>query len=136
MKSIDWFAVQYVVSERRPLHWLRPVEKRMIVRRLSERMLTVSDRDHYHCTVGKMTAAQVADLLGIDPRSVQRILAELPKADKRECPRCSEDMWVVDGIVEPHPTVFNEECSMTGQRVRRGLAGIRPDLYQWAEVAV
>jgi len=42
---------------------------------------------------------------------------------------------VIGSEVEPHPDRLFEECPMSYSQTRRGLAAIRPDLYQWVEVS-
>lgn len=126
-KDIDWYAVNTVCSERIPMRHLKSDEKRMVVRRLIEKMRRTSETNDR-----SMTAEFVANLLGTTTRSIERYIAELPAADKRTCPVCREDMWVIGSEVEPHPTRLLEECPMSYSHTRRGLASIRPDLYQWA----
>lgn len=128
---IDWYAVHTVCSERIPMRHLKPAEKRMVMRRLADKMNHVSGRN-----ASVMTSEYVANLLGTTARSVERMKAELVPADKRVCPVCRETMWVrPDGEVEPHPTPIFEECPMSYSYTRKGLAAIRPDLYQWLEVS-
>jgi len=131
MKDIDWYAVHTVCSERIAMHHLKPDEKRMVVRRLLDKMRRKSSTNDV-----AMTAEYVAGLLGTTARSIERYIAELPSADKRICPVCREDMWVIGSEVEPHPTRLFEECPMSYSLTRRGLAAIRPDLYQWADQVV
>ena len=117
---------------------LTPTEKRMVLRRLSERMLHSDDWHYSKATVAKLTCNMVAEWLSTTPRSVQRTLSELPKADKDVCPVCKEPMWVVNDIVEAHPDRLMDTCVMTGRIFRtrkRGLALVRPDLYEWLEVS-
>lgn len=129
---IDWLAVHMVVTGT-PLK-LTPTERKMAMRRLSERLLTLADS--YMCPGNKLTADEVARRLQVTPRSVVRYNTELPRAEKRVCPVCREPMWVVDGVVEAHPDRLHIECPMTATRVRHGLAAIRPDLYAWADQGV
>lgn len=126
---IDWLAVNYVVSEGITMAHLTPAEKRMVMRRLADRMRT-SD------SFGVLTSVEVARRLGTTVRSVERMKAELPYGVQRQCPVCKQPMWVVDGLVEPHPTRMLEECPMSGRQALQGLAAVRPDLYRWLEVAV
>lgn len=127
--DIDWYAVNTVCNERIPMRHLRPAEKRMVVRRLAEKMTTRTVTSE-----GRLTADDVAQLLGTTTRSVERFKTQLRHADKRICPVCREPMWVVNGEVEPHPDRLMRECPMSYSQVQRGLAAIRPDLYRWAEV--
>ena len=117
---------------------LTPTEKRMVLRRLSERMLHLDDWHYATTTTVKLTTSTVAEWLSTTPRSVQRTLSELPKADKDVCPVCKETMWVVNDIVEAHPDRLMDTCVMTGRVFgtrKRGLALVRPDLYEWLEVS-
>lgn len=127
--DVDWQAVHWVVSEGTPLK-LHTNERRMAMRRLADKML--KNTDSIYCT-GKLTAFEVARRLQITDRSVIRYLAEMSPGEKRICPVCREDMWIVDGVVEEHPDRLFSECPMSGTQVRRGLAAIRPELYAWAE---
>lgn len=131
MTDIDWYAVHTVCSERVAMHHLKSDEKRMVVRRLLEKMRRTSARNDQ-----AVTADYVANLLGTTQRSIERYIAELPPADKRVCPVCREDMWVINGEVEPHPDRIFRECPMSYSQTRKGLAAIRPDLYRWVDEAV
>jgi hypothetical protein len=128
---IDWLAVHFVV-EGSALK-LRPDEKKMVMRRLESKVVTAQECQGGLVPPGKLTLAEVADRLQITDRSVSRFLAEMPCGEKKTCPVCHESMWVVSGVVEPHPTKLFEECPMSGREVRRGLAATRPDLYSWLE---
>jgi hypothetical protein len=130
---IDWLAVHFV-CEGTALK-LRADEKRMVVRRLEGKLLTKEESEGGYVPPGKLTLAQVADRMRTTDRSVSRFLAEMPAGTKRICPVCRELMWVVSGVVEPHPTSLFDECPMSGREVRRGLAATRPDLYAWLESA-
>ena len=130
MPDIDWFAVDTVVSGI-PMNHLTTAEKRMIVRRLLDKMQSTASM----YDIG-LTSEQVGRLLGCTSRTVERIKAELPPAEKRTCPKCGEPMWVVGTEVEPHGNRIFEECAMSYSQTRRGLAAIRPDLYRWADEAV
>lgn len=136
MSHIDWLAVNFVVRGERLK--LTPDEKHMAIRRLDERILTQNDcRNEFWsaATAAKLSAAQVAERMFISERSVCRLLAELPPADKRVCPVCREPMWVWrDGTVEAHPNRITEQCELSGHKLPqpvRGLAALRPDLYPW-----
>lgn len=131
MRDIDWLAVDMVVSGT-PLK-LHTAEKRMAMRRLGDKML--KNTDSPYCT-WKLTSYEVARRLQTTDRTIIRYLQEMPAGDKQACPVCHEPMWVVDGVVEPHPDRLFNECPMTNKQVRRGLAAIRPDLYAWAEQGV
>ena len=126
--AIDWLAVHWVVSEGTALK-LHTAERRMAMRRLADKMLKNTDSPYAQ----KLTAFEVARRLHITDRSVIRYLADMQPGEKRICPVCREDMWVVDGVVEAHPDRLFTECPMSGTQVRRGLAAIRPELYAWAE---
>lgn len=137
-RAIDWRAVEFVVQGSRLD--LTGDEKRMVVRRLSERILTRQD----YCddwwspsTAAKLTARDVADRLRTSERTVARLLADMPPATKRICPQCGEQMWVLDdsGIVEAHPDRFYDQCPNPDEPVRNGLAAQRPDLYRWLELS-
>jgi hypothetical protein len=110
----------------------------MVVRRLDDRMLDRNDGYWDRATLGKLTAAQVAERLCVSERSVQRLRDELPAATKSPCPVCHETMWILrdTNTVEDHPDRLYEQCPMSGQtlQVRTGLAAVRPDLYGWLEV--
>lgn len=127
MNDIDWLRVEMVCNGT-PLK-LTTDERRMVVRRLVDKMANSSS---IYAT--GLTAEEVGRRLGVTPRSVERFKAELPPADKRTCPVCKEPMWVIGSEVEPHPDRLFEECPMSYSQTRRGLAAIRPDLYQWVEV--
>jgi hypothetical protein len=65
---------------------------------------------------------------------VQRIRSGLPPAVQGECPVCREPVFIVAGVVEPHPDRLLEDCPMGGRAMPapvRGLAAIRRDLYLW-----
>ena len=131
MRDIDWQAVHWVVTEGCPLK-LHTAERRMAMRRLADKMLKNTDSPYAQ----KLTAYEVARRLQITDRSVIRYLAEMSPGEKKVCPVCREDMWVVDGVVEAHPDRLFTECPMTGTQIRRGLAAIRPELYAWADQGV
>jgi hypothetical protein len=128
---IDWLAVS-MVCEGTPLK-LTMMERRMAMRRLSERMLTRHDGPY---SAGKLSGEEVARRLQLDQRSVVRLNTNLRPATKTQCAVCREPMWVVNGVVEPHPDRLLNECPMSNQRTRSGLAAIRPDLYAWADEGV
>lgn len=112
MMTVDWFAVECVVSGTQLA--LNVPERRAVIRRLEHRMRLphVARWDAY----GTLTAEDVAERMYVTPRSIQRMKEELPEADKRRCPVCGEDMWVWhNGIVEPHPDGLNQECPMSGE---------------------
>lgn len=131
MTDIDWKAVYWACNGTRLK--LTADEKRMVIRRLDERMLNPDDWGWSRITGAKLTATTVAEWLVTTERSVVRFRVELPPAEKRRCPRCSETMWLLsDGIVEPHPDRYFDECEMSGKPLR-GLAAVRPDLYGWVD---
>ncbi len=130
---IDWLAVHFV-CEGSALK-LRADEKRMVVRRLERKICRQEETEGGYVPPGKLTLAQVAERMRITDRSVSRLLAEMPAGAPQRCPVCRERMWVVSGVVEPHPTSLFDECPMSGREVRRGLAATRPDLYAWLESA-
>lgn len=136
-RAIDWLAVDMVCQGVKMD--LTADEKRMVIRRLSAKMLTYREnRDDYWSpkTAAKITAGQVAERMHATERTVWRYHGQLPPAEQRDCPVCREPMWVrlCDNVVEPHPDRIFEQCPMSGERlgVLRGLASIRPDLYGWA----
>ena len=140
-RQIDWRAVEFVVDGARLE--LSPDEKRMVIRRLSHRMLDNDTRVTKYAywmqsNAAKLSAASVAERMGTSERTAQRIKDELRPAEKRVCPVCREPMWVYDdGTVEAHPNRLMEECELSGRQVPpppRGLAAIRPDLYGWLVV--
>jgi hypothetical protein len=94
MRDIDWQAVHWVVTEGCPLK-LHTAERRMAMRRLADKMLKNTDSPYAQ----KLTAYEVARRLQITDRSVIRYLAEMSPGEKKVCPVCREDMWVVDGVV-------------------------------------
>jgi hypothetical protein len=124
---IDWLRVDMVCNGT-PLK-LTPIEKRMVVRRLVDKMRINNKSMYGRC----LTSDEVARRLGVEPRSVERLKTELAPADKRTCPICREPMWVIGSEVEPHPDRLFNECPMSYSQTRRGLASIRPDLYAWAQ---
>lgn len=124
---VDWGAVEMVVSGASLA--LKPMEKKMAMRRLAERM-----RHDVSCYGRGIPAEEIARRLGCSERSVVRLAAGLPDADKTTCPVCHEPMWVVAGRVEAHPDRLAQECPMSDQLYGpQGLARVRPDLYQWLE---
>lgn len=133
MNDIDWLSVQMVVFEGKSLPLRTAADKRMAIRRLDDRMLSAGDWYWSSKTAAKLTAKQVAERMHTTERSVQRIQSELPPADRRVCSACGEPAWVYpNGIVEPHPTRMLDDCELSGKLwPLRGLAAIRPDLYQW-----
>jgi hypothetical protein len=137
-RQIDWLRVDWVCQG--TALPLTPGEKRMVVRRLSDRMLDRNDGYWDRGTIGKLTAAQVAERLCVSERSVQRLRDEMPAATKKPCPVCHETMWILrdTNTVEAHPDRLYEQCPMSGQTLhtRSGLAAVRPDLYGWLEVTV
>jgi shikimate 5-dehydrogenase len=129
MSDIDWLAVHFVVSGT-PMNHLTVPEKKAALRRLNEKL------NHTPSVYAPgLTTEEVARRLGITQRSVERHIAQLPAADKTVCRVCREPMWVVDGVVEPHPTRLLEECPMSNKQTLKGLAAVRPDLYRWLEAA-
>lgn len=136
MSDIDWLAVHHVCTGQR-MGQLTNDEKKAIVRRLAPRMLQA---DEWYCDGNKVNVWEVARRLNTTERTVQRIKASLPPADEDVCPVCQEQIWVVDGVVEEHPDTLITECPMSGRphpgyTRLRGLAALRPDLYQWLEVS-
>jgi hypothetical protein len=132
MMDIDWLAVD-MVCQGTPLA-LNPSEKKMVIRRLSHRMLSQGDWYWSQTTASKLTAAQVAERLQTTERSVQRMRDELPDGERQVCPVCRQDMWVVEGRVEAHPDSLFEQCPMSMEYLPapvRGLAALRPDLFAW-----
>ena len=126
MGDIDWLAVEMTVQGTRLA--LNRDEKLMAIRRLEHRMLAKGESDWL-----KLSAGQLAERLQICSRTVERLWAELPMANKVNCPVCREPMWAQldGGVVEPHPDRMYDECPMSGQQMLRGLAAVRPDLYGW-----
>lgn len=111
-ERIDWLAVEMVCGGQR-LRLRYPEERRAVVRHFDHRLLNLN-QNAVDIAPGVLTAAQVGELMGADPRSVVRIRKSLPPAVRRRCPDCGEPMWVCDdGTVEPHPTRFNETCRYT-----------------------
>ena len=125
MNDIDWLAVNWVVTEGKSLK-LTPAEKRAAIRRLDARMANTSSIYEDGIPIW-----DVARRLQVDKRSVTRLRADLPAAEQDTCPVCRQAMWVCGGVVEPHCDRLYEHCPYSGQRVRCGLAAMRPDLYQW-----
>ncbi|AXN43426.1 hypothetical protein MM1218R_01478 [Mycobacterium marinum] len=64
--DVDWLAVEWVVTERIRLP-INAAERREVVRRLA----------------GKLTSAEIGELLGIAKRSVDRILTSI-RNERRE----------------------------------------------------
>lgn len=126
MSGIDWLAVNFVVEGARLK--LRPAEKAAVMRRLAPKM-----QRHNEHHPGKLSTEEVAFRLRCSERDIERYLARLPLGEVRTCPVCREPMWVVGGVVEPHPDRLFAECPMSGREMRRGLAAVRPDLYEWLE---
>jgi hypothetical protein len=129
-KAIDWYAVDLVVGEGKSLKGLTTAEVRMVVRQLSDRMVN-RDESNHDLPLWRLTSTKVAELLHMSPDNIQKVRSRLPKATKHRCPECRGVMWVLDetGVVEEHGDAFHETCAMSGMK---GLATIRPDLYQWA----
>ena len=129
MTDIDWLAVWTVLTGTAVK--LTQAERKMVMRRLEERMLRPGESGW---RTNKLSASEVARRLGITERSVCRYLAELRAAEKSQCPVCRQDMWTYpDGWVEPHPDALLRECPMSSRPKMRGLAAVRPDLYGWVE---
>jgi len=129
--DIDWLLVDNVCRGIRYQFPLKPDEKRMVVRRLADKLLSHNDDG---VPPGKMSAHELAERLGVTGRSIERYKAALPPARKQTCPVCREPMWVLDnGVVEPHGDRIFQECVMSGRQVLRGLAAQRPDLYPWLQ---
>lgn len=126
MTDIDWLAVDMVCTGT-PLK-LRKAERVAAVRRMAERMLKPSEHDH---DGRKLSCTEVARRLQVDERSVLRYSSELPPGEKKRCPVCRQDMWVVFGAVEPHSNSIFQECVISGRQMLSGLAAERPDLYGW-----
>lgn len=124
--DIDWLAVDMVCTGT-PLK-LRKEERVAAVRRMSERMLKPSEHDY---DGRKLSCTEVARRLQVDERSVLRYTTELAPGEKKRCPVCRQDMWVVFGTVEPHSNSIFQECVMSGRQLLKGLASERPDLYRW-----
>lgn len=138
-REIDWLAVDMVVGGARMK--LTADEKRMVIRRLADRLLNNDEYKHDYwspATITKITAGKLAERMFLTERSVQRIKDDLRPAQKQVCPVCREPMWVYDdGTVEAHPDRLADDCEMTGRQLPqplRGLAALRPDLYPWLEV--
>lgn len=111
-RHIDWQAVTFTVSGTRMPN-LTPDERRMVVRRLKHRLETVSG-----CTLpplpGRLSTAMVAQRLGVTDRSVERVLADLGEAPKRDCPVCGTQMWLLpDSLVEAHPDSLLNQCPLS-----------------------
>jgi hypothetical protein len=127
-KDIDWLAVDMVCSGA-SMHHLTRAERKMVVRRLADRML------RHGCSpyaVG-LSTDDLANRLGVSGREVERLKAELPDAQRQTCPVCHEPMWVAAGVAEAHPDRLFSQCPMSGRQLRSGLAAIRPDLYGWLD---
>lgn len=133
MTDIDWTAVHMVVAEGVVMSHLKPAEKRMVIRRLADKMLKPGEP---WFGSGKLRSSEVARRLDTTIRSVERMKTDLPPGVKQTCPVCRQPMWVVCGEVEAHPTRLDEQCPMSGRQMLTGLAAVRPDLYRWMEVAV
>lgn len=131
MSDIDWYAVHCVVTEGIPLK-LHAEERRMVVRRLAERM--IGPAEHLHGN--KLSHEEIGRRLQCTSRTVLRDCNQLEPGIKQICPVCREDMWVVAGVIEAHADGCHIECPMTGRPGRRGLAAIRPDLYAWTDEEV
>lgn len=129
MSDIDWLAVE-MVCDGAALK-LTTAERRMVMRRLADKMARTSS-----VYDSGLTAEVVARRLGVTPRTVERLQAQLAPADKRTCPVCHQAMWVVGSEVEAHPDRLFKECPMSYSQTRKGLAAIRPDLYRWLDEAV
>lgn len=128
MTDIDWLAVEHVCSGYTMK--LTDEEQLVALRRLLPRMAAAGE---WTCYSQTLTTAEVARRMGIDERTLQRRKQILPDAEKRFCPVCRNDMWVLaDGTVEPHPAALQRECPMSGRTTLRGLAAYRPELYRWA----
>lgn len=131
MTDIDWYAVHCVVSEGIVLK-LHAEERKMVVRRLAERMISRNEHPHGN----KLSQEEIGRRLQCTSRTVLRDCADLEPGIKQTCPVCGEPMWVVRGVVEAHPDRCHIECPMSGRVGRRGLAALRPELYLWVEEGV
>lgn len=131
---IDWLDVEFV-CQGTTITGLTSLEQRMVVRRVRHRMRTLDDWWNSPATPTKLTAETLAQRMGTSERQIQRICADLPAGDRRRCPVCNQDMWLLtDGVVERHPDGLMRDCRMSGQLLH-GLAAARPDLYLWAVTA-
>ena len=129
MTDIDWMAVTWVCNGT-PLKLTRD-EKLMVIRRLADKMATSPSKYD-----DGLPIPEVARRLQITTRTVERLKSELSHADPMVCPVCREHVWVVAGTVESHPDALFNQCPMSGCPTRRGLAAIRPDLYQWLDEGI
>jgi len=149
-RAIDWQAVDYVVRGG-TLHGLTSAEVRMIARQVSDRMLDVGDSSK-HIPPGKLTATMMGERVGMSETGMQAVFRRLPEAERRRCPECRGDMWVLaNGVIEEHGDRYlQDSCTMSDRLadgtvalqpmprrllprrlLLRGLARMRPDLYRW-----
>lgn len=106
---IDWLAVEMVCNGT-PLRLRYAAEKRAVIRRLDDKLVTADEFDNY-TPPGKVTATDVARWLHTTERSVWRMRHNLPPAVKGRCPRCGEQVWVhLDGTIEAHPNPVWDTC--------------------------
>lgn len=126
MNDIDWLAVENVCMGYAMK--LNRDEQLMAIRRMSNRMPSPGEWD---CYGNFLSHAEVGRRMGVDERTVLRRKKTLPDAVKKKCPVCRNDMWVADGVVEPHPAEFYKQCPTSGCDELAGLAGVRPELYAW-----
>lgn len=103
--SVDWFAVDCVLNG--TTLPLTPDERRMVVRRMEHRLLVMG----HHDVPGMLTAAELGERMGCTARTVDRISATLPPADKMVCDVCRCDMWVLrNDVIEPHSDFIFKDC--------------------------
>ena len=131
MSDIDWQAVEWVCTDSSVRLRLNSDEKRAAIRRLLPRMLDNQDHTLY---ANKLSSADVARRMVTTERSIERYKAELAHATEMRCRVCHQQVLAINGRVSPHPdSRGTETCLMSGGETLRGLAAIRPDLYQWLE---
>jgi len=108
VSGIDWLAVEWVCHGASLA--LKADEKRMVIRRLSPRMLA-NNESWMEQSPHKLSAQTVAERLRTTDRTVQRIRDGLPPATRGRCPDCGEPVWVLtNGFIEPHSNNFYEDC--------------------------
>jgi hypothetical protein len=112
--EVDWLAIENVIlGFSAPLN---SAEKRLVVRRLAHRLMSITDNRSL-VPPGMITQAQLGKRMGVTSDAVTQILRRLPPATRRRCPDCRSAMWVFDasGVVEEHSNGFLDRCRMSGE---------------------
>ena len=113
----DYNAVDAVVLRGTSYRQLNTATRRLIIRRMSSRLLRNSD-NNVDVIPGFITAVDLGRRFGVSGEAINATLNRLPSATRHICPECRGDMWVLDsdGTVEDHGNGFLEQCAMVGRK--------------------